>query len=154
MAAQKHAGQSTHRSSRVLVAKVGLDGHDRGIKIVARALRDAGIEVIYLGIHNTPQEIVSSALQEDVDAVGLSIHSAAHLTLFGEVMKLLKKNRAGNIVVFGGGIVPDEDLRRLKRIGVKEIFPPGTPLEQIVTFVKTIPSARRESQAGRKTGVG
>lgn len=151
MAAQKHTEESTHRSVRVLVAKVGLDGHDRGIKIVARALRDAGIEVIYLGIHNTPQEIVSSALQEDVDAVGLSIHSAAHMTLFGEVMRLLKKNRAGNIVVFGGGIVPDEDLRRLKRIGVKEIFPPGTPLEQIVKFVKMIPATPREPGAKKRT---
>src|SRR6266511_5880755 len=94
---------------RVLVAKVGLDGHDRGVKIVARALRDAGIEVIYLGIHNTPAEIASAALQEDVDAIGLSVHSAAHMTLFGEVMRLLKKNKAQGIVVFGGGIVRSEE---------------------------------------------
>jgi methylmalonyl-CoA mutase C-terminal domain/subunit len=123
---------------RVLVAKVGLDGHDRGVKIVARALRDAGVEVIYLGIHNTPAEIASSAVQEDVDAIGLSIHSAAHMTLFGEVMKLLRKNRAGDIVVFGGGIVPDEDVGKLKKMGVKRIFTPGSPLEDIVKFVRSI----------------
>src|ERR671915_543959 len=94
---------------RVLIAKVGLDGHDRGVKIVARALRDAGIEVIYLGIHNTAEEIVSSALQEDVDAIGLSIHSAAHMTLFSDVIKLLKENQASDIAIFGGGVVPQHD---------------------------------------------
>jgi len=128
---------------RVLVAKVGLDGHDRGVKIVARALRDAGIEVIYLGIHNTPAEIASAALQEDVDAIGLSVHSAAHMTLFGEVMKLLKKNKAQRIVVFGGGIVPDEDIDKLKTLGVKEIFTPGAPLDEIVKFVKAVPQMRQ-----------
>jgi len=128
---------------RVLVAKVGLDGHDRGVKIVARALRDAGIEVIYLGIHNTPAEIASAALQEDVDAIGLSVHSAAHMTLFGEVMKLLKKNKAQGIVVFGGGIVPDEDIDKLKTLGVKEIFTPGVPLDEIVKFVKAVPQMRQ-----------
>jgi methylmalonyl-CoA mutase C-terminal domain/subunit len=126
------------RRLRVLVAKIGLDGHDRGVKIVARALRDAGFEVIYLGIHNTPEEISSSALQEDVDAIGLSIHSAAHMTLFSEVMKLLKKNKAGDIVVFGGGIVPEEDIAKLKKMGVKEIFTPGASLDEIVTFVASI----------------
>jgi methylmalonyl-CoA mutase C-terminal domain/subunit len=128
---------------RVLVAKVGLDGHDRGVKIVARALRDAGIEVIYLGIHNTPAEIASAALQEDVDAIGLSVHSAAHMMLFGEVMKLLKKNKAQGIVVFGGGIVPDEDIDKLKTLGVKEIFTPGAPLDEIVKFVKAVPQMRQ-----------
>lgn len=123
---------------RVLVAKVGLDGHDRGVKIVARGLRDAGIEVIYLGIHNTPQEIVSSAIQEDVDAIGLSLHSAAHMTLLGEVMKLLKESKSTDIVVFGGGVVPEEDIRKLKKIGVREIFTPGAPLHEIVGFVKSI----------------
>jgi methylmalonyl-CoA mutase C-terminal domain/subunit len=123
---------------RVLVAKVGLDGHDRGLKIVARTLRDAGIEVIYLGIHNTPSEIVSSAVQEDVDAIGLSMHSAAHMTLFGEVIKLLKENQASDIAVFGGGVVPREDIGKLKRMGVKEIFTPGAPLQDIVEFVKAI----------------
>jgi methylmalonyl-CoA mutase C-terminal domain/subunit len=132
---------------RVLVAKIGLDGHDRGVKIVARALRDAGIEVIYLGIHNTPEEIAASALQEDVDAIGLSIHSAAHMTLFGEVMKLLRKSRAGDIVVFGGGIVPEEDIAKLKKMGVKEIFTPGAPLEEIVKFVRSIEN-RHTSKGG------
>ena len=128
---------------RVLIAKVGLDGHDRGVKIVAQALRDAGLEVIYLGIHNTPAEIATSALQEDVQAVGLSIHSAAHMTLFGEVLALLEKNKARDIVVFGGGIVPQEDIARLKRMGVKEIFTPGVPLEEIVKFVKSIRPRKR-----------
>lgn len=135
---------------RVLVAKVGLDGHDRGVKIVARALRDAGVEVIYLGIHNTPEEIVSSALQEDVDAIGLSIHSAAHMTLFGKVMKLLQQNGGGEIVVFGGGIVPQGDIAKLKRMGIAEIFTPGAPLEEIVKFVQSIggrPDASRREQA-------
>jgi len=131
------------RKLRVLVAKVGLDGHDRGVKIVARALRDAGMEVIYLGIHNTPKEIASSALQEDVDAIGLSVHSAAHMTLFGELLDLLKKNKARDIAVFGGGIVPQEDIHSLKRMGVKEIFTPGAPLAEIVNFVSSLPSRKR-----------
>jgi methylmalonyl-CoA mutase C-terminal domain/subunit len=135
-----------NKKIRVLVAKAGLDGHDRGVKIVARALRDAGIEVIYLGVHNTPQDIVSSALQEDVDAIGLSIHSAAHMTLFGEVIKLLKKTRA-RPMVFGGGIVPAEDMEKLKRMGVQKIFTPGTPLEEIVKFVRSIEVKSRPAQA-------
>ncbi len=132
---------------RVLIAKVGLDGHDRGVKIVARALRDAGVEVVYLGVHNTPEEIASSALQEDVDAIGLSIHSAAHMTLFREVLSLLKKNKASDIVVFGGGIVPQEDLRKLRKMGVKDIFTPGAALEDIVDFVKSLPVRKRKAQA-------
>jgi methylmalonyl-CoA mutase C-terminal domain/subunit len=139
-----------NKKLRVLVAKAGLDGHDRGVKIVARALRDAGVEVVYLGIHNTPAEIVMSALQEDVDAIGLSIHSAAHRTLFGEVMRLLKENKADDIVVFGGGIVPEKDMDKLKRMGVREIFTPGSSLEAIVNFVNSIgitrPKARRSKQ--------
>ena len=133
---------------RVLIAKIGLDGHDRGVKVVARVLRDAGIEVIYLGIHNTPAEIVHSAIQEDVDAIGLSIHSAAHMTHFREVLKLLKKNKATEIVVFGGGIVPAEDIRSLKKMGVKEIFTPGAPLEEIVRFVKSLQPSRWEAGPG------
>lgn len=131
---------------RVLIAKVGLDGHDRGVKIVARALKDAGMEVIYLGIHNTPEEIASSALQEDVDAIGLSIHSAAHMTLFGELLGLLKKNKARDITIFGGGIVPPEDIQSLKKMGVKAIFTPGAPLEEIVNFVKSIKITRGKSR--------
>ena len=120
---------------RVLLAKIGLDGHDRGVKVVARALRDAGFDVIYLGLHNSPAEIVSSALQEDVDAIGLSIHSAAHMTLFKDIMKRLKKAKAGDIAVFGGGIIPDEDIGALKKMGVREIFGPGTAMKEIVAFV-------------------
>jgi methylmalonyl-CoA mutase C-terminal domain/subunit len=134
------------RKLRVLIAKVGLDGHDRGVKIVARALRDAGMEVIYLGVHNTPQEIASSALQEDVDAIGLSIHSAAHMTLFGEVLGLLRKKRARDIAIFGGGIVPQEDIHRLKKMGVKAIFTPGVPLEEIVHFVNSLPRRKRNAR--------
>lgn len=121
---------------RVLLAKVGLDGHDRGVKVVARALRDAGVEVIYLGLHNTPEAIVNAAIQEDVDAIGLSVLSAAHLTLFSDVLKLLKKHRAENIAVFGGGIIPDEDVAKLRRMGVAGVFQPGSPLSEIVSFVK------------------
>lgn len=137
--------RNTNHRVRVLVAKVGLDGHDRGVKIVAGALRDGGVEVIYLGIHNTPEEIVSAAVQEDVDAIGLSIHSAAHLTLFKDVMRLLKKNRAADIIVFGGGIVPREDLPALKKLGVEKIFNPGASLESIVDFVKAIPERASET---------
>ena len=146
----KKTKTQVNQKLRVLVAKVGLDGHDRGVKIVARALRDAGIEVLYLGVHNTPEEIVSSALQEDVDAIGLSIHSAAHMTLFREVLKLLKKNQARDIVVFGGGIVPQQDLRGLKKLGVKEIFTPGTALEKIVRFVTEIRVVKPEARGGTR----
>jgi methylmalonyl-CoA mutase C-terminal domain/subunit len=125
---------------RILLAKIGLDGHDRGVKVVARALRDAGIEVIYLGLHNTPAEIVSSAIQEDVDAIGLSIHSAAHMTLFEEVLKLLKKEKAADIALFGGGIMPEEDILALKKSGVRAIFTPGAPMDEIVAFVKGLKS--------------
>lgn len=134
---------------RVLVAKAGLDGHDRGVKIVARALRDAGVEVIYLGIHNTPGDIVSSALQEDVDAIGLSIHSAAHATLFRDVVRLLRKNKLKDVAVFGGGIVPEDDIRSLRKIGVKRIFTPGAPLQEIVEFVKSLPRRQRHRQLAR-----
>jgi isobutyryl-CoA mutase small subunit len=134
------------RKLRVLIAKAGLDGHDRGVKIVARALRDAGMEVIYLGIHNTPEEVASSALQEDVDAIGLSIHSAAHMTLFAEVLALLRKNKARDITLFGGGIVPQEDIRSLKKMGIKEIFTPGVPVENIVNFVKSLPLRNRSAR--------
>ena len=148
---RQRSGQTSNRERpvrklRVLIAKVGLDGHDRGVKIVARGLRDAGMEVIYLGIHNTPEQIASSALQEDVDAIGLSMHSAAHMTLFGEVLGLLKKNKARDIAVFGGGIVPQEDIRNLKKMGIKEIFTPGAPLEEIVNFVDSLPRRKRNAR--------
>ncbi len=113
------------RKVRVLVAKPGLDGHDRGAKIVARALRDAGFEVIYTGLHQTPEQIVATAVQEDVDAVGLSVLSGAHNYLFGRVLDLLKEKGADDIAVFGGGIIPQDDIQALKALGVKELFTPG-----------------------------
>ncbi len=119
---------------RVLMAKPGLDGHDRGVKVVARALRDAGMEVIYTGLRQTPEDIVEAAIQEDVDAIGLSCLSGAHMALFPEVVKLLKRKKAGDIVVAGGGIIPDEDVSKLKKAGIKAVFGPGTPLTEIVAF--------------------
>jgi methylmalonyl-CoA mutase C-terminal domain/subunit len=121
---------------RVIVAKAGLDGHDRGAKVVARALRDAGVEVIYTGLHQTPEQIVAAAVQEDVDAVGLSILSGAHMTLFARVIELLRERDASDIVVFGGGIIPEEDIAELYRLGVAKIFTPGTPTTDIVAWVR------------------
>jgi len=121
---------------RVIVAKPGLDGHDRGAKVVARALRDAGFEVIYTGLHQTPAQIVSAAIQEDAQAIGLSIHSGAHMTLFPKVVELLREQGADDIVVFGGGIVPDEDIPVLREAGVAEIFTPGTPMKVITDWVR------------------
>lgn len=121
--------------ARVIIAKPGLDGHDRGAKVVARALRDAGIEVIYTGLHQTPAQIVDAAIQEDADVIGLSILSGAHLTLFAEVMDLLKQRGATDILVFGGGIIPDDDIPVLKDMGVSEIFTPGTAMQSIVDWV-------------------
>ena len=120
---------------RVIVAKAGLDGHDRGAKVVARALRDAGVEVIYTGLHQTPEQIVAAAIQEDVDAVGLSVLSGAHMTLFPRVIELLREQDAGDIVVFGGGIIPDADIAELTRQGVVRIFTPGASTTDIVTWV-------------------
>jgi methylmalonyl-CoA mutase C-terminal domain/subunit len=122
---------------RVVVAKPGLDGHDRGAKVVARALRDAGCEVIYTGLHQTPEQIVATAIQEDADAIGLSILSGAHMTLFARIIELLKNEKAIDIVIFGGGIIPDADIVELKKIGVAEIFTPGAPMEEIVTWLKS-----------------
>lgn len=123
------------RKIRVLIGKPGLDGHDRGAKIIARAFRDAGFEVIYTGLHQTPEMIVNTAIQEDVDAVGLSILSGAHNHLFPEIMKLLKEKGADDILVFGGGIIPEEDIPFLKSHGIKEIFTPGTAIEECIDFV-------------------
>lgn len=120
---------------RVVVAKPGLDGHDRGAKVVARALRDAGIEVIYTGLHQTPEQIVETAIQEDADAIGLSILSGAHLTLFERLMSLLKERDAADILVFGGGIIPDVDIPLLKAMGVSAVFTPGTTMDTIVEWV-------------------
>ena len=120
---------------RILIAKPGLDGHDRGAKVIARALRDAGCEIVYSGLHQTPEQIVETALQEDVAGIGLSVLSGAHMTLFPRVVELLEERAAGDIVVFGGGIIPGEDIRALKKAGLAEIFTPGTPLATVVDWV-------------------
>ncbi len=137
----------TDRKVRVLVAKPGLDGHDRGAKVIARALRDAGFEVIYTGLHQTPEMIVNAAIQEDVDFVGMSILSGAHNHLFPRVVELLREKGAGDKVVFGGGIIPQEDVPALKDAGIVEVFTPGTPMQEIVNFV-------RERMAGKGAGQG
>ncbi|HID26098.1 MAG TPA: cobalamin B12-binding domain-containing protein [Thermoplasmata archaeon] len=124
------------RKVRVLVAKPGLDGHDRGAKVVARALRDAGMEVIYTGLHQTPEMIVETAVQEDVDVIGLSVLSGAHMTLFEDVMILLRERGMEDVLVIGGGIIPEDDVPRLKKAGVAEIFGPGTPTNEIVEFIR------------------
>ena len=121
---------------RVLIAKPGLDSHDRGAKIVARALRDAGMEVIYTGLRQTPEQIAETALQEDVDVIGLSILSGAHATLFPKIMQLLKKKGMTDVMVFAGGIIPEEDVPALKKTGIKEVFGPGTPTSTLIEFVK------------------
>jgi methylmalonyl-CoA mutase C-terminal domain/subunit len=121
---------------RILIAKPGLDGHDRGAKVIARALRDAGMEVVYSGLHQTPEQIVETAIQEDVDGVGLSVLSGAHMTLFPKVVELLREQGADDIQVFGGGIIPDEDIPELERAGLVGIFTPGTPLAEIVEWVR------------------
>jgi methylmalonyl-CoA mutase, C-terminal domain len=125
------------RKLRILVGKPGLDGHDRGAKVVARAFRDAGLEVIYTGLHQTPEQIVSAAIQEDVDCIGLSILSGAHNTLLPRVCDLLKEKKADDIAVFCGGVIPEDDIAGLKTAGLKEVFTPGTSTEDIVAWVKT-----------------
>ena len=124
------------RTIRVVVAKVGLDGHDRGAKIIARALRDAGMEVIYTGLHQTPEQVVETAIQEDADAIGISILSGAHMTLIPRIMELLEENEAGDILVFCGGTIPKDDIPRLKELGVGEIFTPGTPTKKAIEYVR------------------
>jgi methylmalonyl-CoA mutase cobalamin-binding domain/chain len=128
---------STQRKIRVVVAKPGLDGHDRGAKIIARALRDAGMEVIYTGLHQTPEQIVETVLQEDADAVGLSILSGAHMTLVPRILELLKEEGADDVVVTAGGTIPSDDVEELKRLGVAEIFTPGTSTQEAVEFIRS-----------------
>jgi methylmalonyl-CoA mutase C-terminal domain/subunit len=125
------------RRIRILTAKVGLDGHDRGIKVISRALRDAGVEVIYTGLHQTPEMVVEAAIQEDVDGIGISLLSGAHMTLFPEILRLLREKGASDIVVFGGGIIPDADVDALTKLGVDKVFTPGTSLDEAVGYVKT-----------------
>jgi methylmalonyl-CoA mutase, C-terminal domain len=132
----------SERRPRILIAKPGLDGHDRGAKIIARALRDGGCEVIYTGLHQTPEMIAEAAIQEDVDAVGLSVLSGAHMTLFPAVIDLLRQKGATDVLVFGGGIVPKDDIEALKRAGVSEIFTPGASTDAIVAWVRENVSAR------------
>ena len=126
----------SEKKIRVLIAKPGLDGHDRGAKIIARALRDAGMEVIYTGLRQTPEQIVAAAVQEDVDAIGLSILSGAHNVLFPEIMRLLKEEGATDIVVFAGGIIPEQDIPKLKELGIRDIFLPGTPTTTAVAAIR------------------
>ncbi len=129
---------SEKKTHRVLVAKPGLDGHDRGAKVVARALRDAGMEVIYLGLHQTPEQIVQAAVDEDVDVVGLSILSGAHMTVFPRVVEMLRERGAGEIKVIGGGIMPEEDIEALEARGVARLFTPGTPTSEIVDYIRSL----------------
>ena len=124
------------RKLRVLIAKPGLDGHDRGARIIARGYRDAGFEVVYTGLHQTPEQIVNAAMQEGVDLIGLSCLSGAHMHLFPEIVKQLREKGAGDVTVIGGGIIPKEDIPKLKEVGIKQIFLPGTPLEEIVKWTK------------------
>jgi len=138
------------RKIRVLVGKPGLDGHDRGAKVVAAALRDAGMEVIYTGLHQTCESIVEAAIQEDVDIIGLSILSGAHMTLFPRVLELLKKKRATDIIVIGGGIIPADDMKKLEKKGIKKLFGPGTPTTEIVAWIKENAAARAKKKSRRK----
>ena len=136
---------------RVLVAKPGLDGHDRGAKVVARALRDAGMEVVYTGLRQTPSMIVESALQEDVDAIGLSMHSAAHMTIFPKVQELLRAKGMDHVLLTGGGVIPDEDMATLQASGVGRLFGPGTPMADIVAYVRGEVGRRREARTAAGT---
>lgn len=140
------------RKIRVLVAKVGLDGHDRGAKVIACILRDAGMEVIYTGLHQTPEMVVEAALQEDVDAIGLSILSGAHMTLFPRVMKLMKEKGMGDVLLTGGGIIPPEDQAALSKLGVGKLFGPGTPGDEIVGYIRA--EVARRAAAGKKKPKG
>lgn len=131
------------KSKRVLLAKPGLDGHDRGVKVVARALRDAGMEVIYLGLHQTPEQIVQAAIEEDVEVVGLSSLAGAHMTIFPKVIELLRGRGAADIKVIGGGIIPEKDIAELEQLGVTKVFTPGTPTSEIVGFVQDLKEGAR-----------
>ena len=135
------------RKIRVVIAKPGLDGHDRGAKVIARALRDAGFEVIYTGLHQTPEQVAETVVQEDADAVGLSLLSGAHMTLFPKVMQTLDEKGVGDVLLFGGGIIPDGDIPQLKEKGVAEIFTPGTPMQRIVDWLTEALDAREATLA-------
>lgn len=141
-----HMTQDSDRRIRVLMAKPGMDGHDRGVKVVSRALRDAGMEVVYTGLRQTSEMIVNAAIQEDVDAIGLSVLSGAHMHYFEEVMQLLKDKQADDIILFGGGIIPDQDLETLKKWGVGRVFTPGANTEEAVSYLQEAVSARWAAQ--------
>jgi len=140
------------RKIRILVAKVGLDGHDRGAKVVARFLRDAGFEVIYTGLHRTPEEVAMAAVQEDVDVVGISLHSGAHMALVPKVMKYIEDygGDLSEMVILVGGIVPEDDIQKLKEMGVEEVFIPGTPIERIIDFIRKRVPEKKEAKRRRK----
>jgi len=136
--------KSLNRPIRILVAKVGLDGHDRGAKIIATSLRDAGMEVIYTGLRQTPEMVVNAALQEDVDAIGVSILSGAHMTVFPKIAKLMKERGLNDVLLTGGGIIPEDDMKTLSELGVGELFPPGTSTKEIVSYINEWVSANRQ----------
>jgi methylmalonyl-CoA mutase C-terminal domain/subunit len=138
--------KNNDRKIRILIGKVGLDGHDRGAKVIAAAFRDAGIEVIYAGLRQTPESMVEAALQEDVDAIGISILSGAHMTIFPKVKKLMDDKGLMDVLLFGGGIIPDTDIEELKKLGVGELFTPGTPTYETVNYVKDWVNSHRRSQ--------
>jgi methylmalonyl-CoA mutase C-terminal domain/subunit len=139
-------GETMERKIRILLAKPGLDGHDRGVKVIAAAFRDAGFEVIYTGLRQTPETIVEAAIQEDVDAIGMSILSGAHMTLFPRVLKLLKEKKAEQIIIFGGGIIPQEDIQKLSKMGVGMLFTPGTTTTEAIEYVKKAVGERRKEE--------
>jgi len=141
--------EAKERKIRVLMAKVGLDGHDRGVKVICNALRDAGMEVIYTGLHNTPEEVVRAALQEDVDVIGISLLSGAHMAIFPKVRRLMDEHGLKDVILLGGGIIPDEDKEELRKLGVKGLFGPGTPLSEIVEYIEQ--EVRRMREAGAST---
>lgn len=143
------AVRANERPIRIVVAKVGLDGHDRGVRVVAKALQEAGMEVIYLGLRQTPASVAEAALQEDVDAVGVSIHSAAHMTLFPKLLEELAERGLDQVLVTGGGVIPREDIEELRSRGVGELFEPGTPLEDFVRYIREEVACRRSRQGGR-----
>ena len=132
------------RPIRILIAKVGLDGHDRGAKVIASFLRDAGMEVIYTGLRQTPEMVINTAIQEDVDAIGISILSGAHMTVFPKIMKLMKEKEMNDILITGGGIIPDDDMKKLNALGVGKLFAPGTDTKEIVSYIKEEVSTRRK----------
>ena len=138
------------RPIRVVVAKAGLDGHDRGAKVVARALRDAGMEVIYTGVHQTPEQVVETALQEDADAIGVSLLSGAHMYVFPRIAELMKEKGMDDVLLFGGGIIPEEDAERLKEDGVERVFQPGASLEEIVTYLRAAVARKRGTVSGKE----